>query len=98
MNNFHTELVCWGCHNNTPDRVDYTTGIYFLIVLDTIGPRSRCQRTSFLLRALREGTALGLFAWPSFCRTSHHLPYIYVCVHIFFFIRIPLKLDYNQPK
>lgn len=83
MNNFHTELVCWGCQNNTPDRVDYTTGIYFLIVLDAIGPRSRRQWTCFLLRALREGTALVLFVWPSFSRASHHLPYIYVCVHIF---------------
>lgn len=86
-------LVCYGCHDRVPQMEAWTTGIYFLAVLEAESLRSRCWKVCYVLKPL---------SWA--CRRPHllcsHVLFplctcvlVSLCVSTFPFLRTPVRLD-----
>ena len=80
-NLYNIKLIFWFCYgyyNKIPQWVALMTKTYFLIVLKTRNPRSRCQEAWFLLVAsllvFRWQLSLCALTWPFLTR---HIPLIF---------------------
>lgn len=80
-------FICLLCCNNKGPQISWprTTEINRLPVLEARCPKSRCRQGWFLLRAVRKGSAPGLFLWLvelSSPASLHRLPSMCVSVQI----------------